>query len=78
VIGEILTGRVHDLAGRGTQQLRTSEAGSAPFMTRPDSATCWRVSLQANTRRARRLHYWHLTDGAVELSSVRNHDDLRP
>jgi hypothetical protein len=78
VIVEILTGRVHELPGRETHQLRTSEAGNAPFVTRADGATCWRVSLQVNTPQARRLHYWQGADGTVELSSVRNHDDVRP
>ena len=47
-------------------------------MTRPDGATCWRVALQVKAPQARRLHYWQLSNGLVELSSVRQHDDYRP
>lgn len=78
VIVDIVTGRVHDVAGRETHQLRESEAGNAPFVRRGDGATCWRVALQVRTPQARRLHYWQLNDGSVELSSVRLHDDFRP
>ena len=78
VLVEVLTGRVHGIAGRETHQLRTSEGGGSPFVSRPDGATCWRVALQVNTPQARRLHYWMRTDGSVELSSVRQHDDVRP
>ena len=78
VIVEILTGRVHDLRGRESHQLRTSESGNADFVTRPDGATCWRVALQVKAPQARRLHYWQLSNGLVELSSVRQHDDYRP
>ena len=78
VIVEILTGRVHDIAGRETHQLRSSAGGNSAFVAGPDGATCWRVSLQTSTPQARRLHYWQRADGAVELASVRRHDDFRP
>ncbi|MDF2092580.1 hypothetical protein P0Y31_09505 [Knoellia sp. 3-2P3] len=78
VIVDIVTGRVHDVAGRETHQLRESEAGNSPFVRRDDGATCWRVALQTKTPQARRLHYWQLSDGTVELSSIRLHDDFRP
>lgn len=78
VIVDIVTGRVHDFAGRETHQLRESEAGNSPFVRRDDGANCWRVALQTKTPQARRLHYWQLNDGSVELSSVRLHDDFRP
>lgn len=78
VVVEILTGLVHQTAGRQTHQLRSGPGGDDPYLTRPDGATCWRISLQHKTAQARRLHYWQLNDGTVELSSVRLHDDLRP
>ncbi len=78
VVVEILTGRVHQLAGRETHQLRRSDGGNAAYVTRPDGSTCWRVALQVNAPQARRLHYWQRADGSVELSSVRQHDDFRP
>lgn len=77
-IVDIATGRVHELAGYRTHQLRESEQ-SDRFLTRDDGATCWRVALQVNTPSARRLHYWQPPGGRPpELSSVRLHDDARP
>ncbi|MGF9755062.1 hypothetical protein AAII07_07655 [Microvirga sp. 0TCS3.31] len=43
---------------------------------RKDGARAWRVSLQSNTRAARGLHYWVLSDGSIELAKVGVHDDL--
>lgn len=78
VLVDVLTGRVHQLHSRATHQLRTGTGGSDPFVARSDGATCWRVSLQHKTPQARRLHYWQLNDGTIELSSIRLHDDFRP
>lgn len=75
---EILTGLHVGLDGRDLHQLRTSEAGNAPAVVRGDGATCWRVAVQRSSPSARRLHYWQCPDGAIELSSVRVHDDMRP
>lgn len=77
VVVEVLTGRVYDMPGRETHQLRTGPAGS-PYLTRPDGATCWRAYLQHKTPQAKRLHFWMRTDGIIELSAVRKHDDFRP
>lgn len=74
---DILTGRAAQLAGRELHALRTGPgAGDQPVVR--DRATCWRVNLQTKTPQARRLHYWQRSDGTVELSSVRLHDDFRP
>lgn len=78
VIVDVLTGRDTELASRELHQLRTGQGGDDPYRTRADGATCWRVSLQINTPGARRLHYWRLNDGSIELSSIRVHDDFRP
>jgi hypothetical protein len=43
---------------------------------REDGARAWRVSLQSNTPAARRLHYWVLPDGSIELAKVGVHDDM--
>lgn len=78
VIVEVLTGRVYELAGLEAHQLRSGMGGDDPPRVREDGATCWRVSLQVKTPSARRLHYWLLNDGGIELSSVRLHDDMNP
>ena len=78
VVVDVVTGRVHDLHGRGTHQLRESDGPTARPVVREDGSTCWRVALQQHTPQARRLHYWQRPDGSVELSSIRKHDDSRP
>lgn len=78
VVVQIITNRVHEFHGRETHQLRTGAGGDDANVTRYDGATCWRVSLQVKTPQARRLHFWRLRDGSIELSAVRLHDDMRP
>jgi len=78
VVVEVLSGLVFQVAGRELHQLRTGPGGDDPVRTRADGATCWRVSLQVRTPSARRLHYWQLNDGSIELSSIRLHDDMHP
>lgn len=74
---EVLTGLVDALAGRMVHPLRRGKSGNAPVVRRTDGAVCWRAALQHKTPSARRLHYWRATDGSIELSSVRLHDDMR-
>lgn len=78
VIVHVLTGRDAALTSRELHMLRSGKGGDDPVVTRSNGDTCWRVSLQSNTPSARRLHYWRCTDGFIELSSVRLHDDFRP
>jgi hypothetical protein len=78
VIVHVLTGLDAELPSRELHQLRTGPGGDDPPRTRPDGSTAWRVSMQINTPSARRLHYWRCPDGAIELSSVRLHDDMEP
>lgn len=77
VVVDVITGRVHQLAGRRVHQLRSGPGPNDPYMARKDGSTCWRVSLQEKTPQARRLHYWQLPDGTCELASVENHDDIQ-
>lgn len=79
VVFEVVTGRAATLSGRELHQLRGSVAGGSGYVRRPaDGATCWRASLQVNTPQARRLHYWQLPGGRIELSRVARHDDFTP
>lgn len=74
---EVLTGRAERLASRELHPLRTGEGGSGEQRVRPsDGAKAWRVSLQVRTPSARRLHFWRLPSGTVELARVGVHDDL--
>lgn len=77
VIVEILTGLADESVGRAPHRLRRGSGGSDPIVRREDGSACWRVSLQHNSPQARRLHYWRRAD-SIELSAVRQHDDMRP
>lgn len=79
VVFEVVTGRAHQIAGRDLRRLRESITPNAPYVRRAvDDATCWRAALQVNTPQARRLHYWVLPGGHIELSRVALHDDYTP
>lgn len=39
-----------------------------------DGAKAYRLYLQQGTPSARRLHYWQLADGRIELANVGFHD----
>jgi predicted RNA-binding protein with RPS1 domain len=71
----VASGRAADIPGLELHPLRESEAGGSPQQTRDDGAKAWRCSLQAGAPAARRLHYWQLPDGRVELAKIVYHDD---
>lgn len=76
VAADVAARRVHEFPGREVHALRTGEGG-APQRTRAaDGAQAWRCSLQVGTPSARRLHWWDIPGGGVELASVGVHDDL--
>jgi hypothetical protein len=76
VVVEILTGLAAEQPGRGLHQLRGSEAGGSGQVSREDGAKAWRANLQTNTPSARRIHYWVLPGGGIELARVGLHDDF--
>ena len=71
---DALTGRAERMPGRDAHRLRTADSGGSPYRTRDDGAHCMRVAIEQNTAAARRLHYWVLPGGGVELSRVVTHD----
>lgn len=75
---DALTGRIRDLGGRQLHHLRTGDGAGSGDVVRADGARCLRASIEQNTPAARRLHYWQLVGGAVELGRVVTHDDMRP
>lgn len=76
---DAVTGRIRTVAGRDVHPLRTGDGGGDTDVIRPgDNARCWRASIEQQTAAARRLHYWTLPGGAVELSRVVTHDDTEP
>lgn len=76
---------VHLVTGRNAEQniveshpLRSADEVSAPPVTREDGAVCLRAYVEEGMPQSRRLHYWKLGDGSLELSRVVLHDDMQP
>ena len=78
VVVEILLGTAQESSSREVHPLREGTGASERQVTRSDGAKCWRASLQIGTPSARRIHYWVLPDGLIELSRVALHDDFNP
>ncbi|MET1021231.1 MAG: hypothetical protein ABWX69_03400 [Arthrobacter sp.] len=75
---EVLTGTAERNAAREVHALRANPGGDAAQVVREDGAKCFRAAIEQNVASARRLHFWRLPDGSVELSRVVVHDDFRP
>lgn len=76
VVFEIVTGLAPQIPGREVHHLRTGTGGDNPIRKRDDGAMAWRASLQVKSPSARRIHYWVLTNGQIELAQVATHDDF--
>lgn len=75
-IVDVLTGRAEDIPARDLHRLRRGPGGNEPYVTRADGALCFRVSIESNTASARRIHYWQLPGGRIELSKAAIHDSF--
>lgn len=73
---DVVTFRAATIHTRELHELRESEAGESPVRVRRDGARAWRVYMQQKTASARRLHYWQLLNGTIELANVSVHDDV--
>lgn len=58
--------------------LREGDESSRPEVVRDDGAASRRAYIESHTSQARRLHYWRLRNGSIELSRVGLHDDFTP
>jgi hypothetical protein len=58
--------------------LREGDENSKPEVVRDDGAASRRAYIESHTAQSRRLHYWKLKDGSIELSRVGLHDDFTP
>ena len=76
VCAEVVSGRAATRPGLQVHALRSVETGGAPQQQRADGARAFRASLQVRSSAARRLHYWELPDGGIELAKVGYHDDF--
>lgn len=75
---EVILGLAPSLPGREVHRYRESESGGSPYVTRADGAALWRANLQSGSAAARRMHYWILPGGTVELCHVGVHDERPP
>jgi predicted RNA-binding protein with RPS1 domain len=75
VCAHVVSGRAPDVPSLELHPLRISEGGGTPQRVRDDGAKAWRCSLQVKAPAARRLHYWELPGGGVELARLVYHDD---
>jgi len=73
VCAEVICGLAHEIPARAVKEWRASRMG--PQLRRSDGAVAMRVRLQSSTSAARRLRYWKLTNGEIELDLVCTHDD---
>lgn len=76
VVFEIVTGLASQNPSREVHRLRSGPGGDDPVRIREDGAVAWRASLQVKTPSARRIHYWILPNGTIELACVATHDDF--
>jgi len=75
---EAVTHVIRSVSSRQVHPLRSGDGGDDKHVVRDDGARCLRAYVEQNTPQARRLHYWVLPGGEVELSRVVAHDDVQP
>ena len=75
---EVLTGAAERNAAREVHALRAHTGADTAQRVREDGAKCFRAAIEQNVASARRLHFWRLPDGSIELSRVVVHDDFKP
>lgn len=73
---DVLTRRAWDINGRQARQMRSSAAPGSDYLTRADGAAAWRCNIQNATASARRLMWWEIPDGTIELAKAALHDDV--
>jgi hypothetical protein len=73
---DVLTRRAWEINGRKARQMRTHDTGGSQVRVRVhDQATAWRCNIQTNSPSARRLMWWEVPDGSIELAVAALHDD---
>jgi len=73
---EVISGVPKLLTKRSDHPLRTGNKQTAPSRVRDDGAEARRCYLEKHGPGARRLHYWKLPDGSIELAVVTVHEDM--
>ena len=75
---EVLIGAADRNPAREVHALRAASGGDTAQLVRADGSRCFRAAVEQKVAAARRLHYWKLPNGTVELSRVVVHDDFKP
>lgn len=75
---EVLAGAAERNAAREVHALRANAGADTAQRVREDGSKCFRAAIEQNVASARRLHFWRLPDGSIELSRVVVHDDFKP
>lgn len=76
VCAHVVSGRAPEIPSLEVHALRSGMGGEDAQRLRPDGSKAFRASLQVKAAAARRLHYWQLPDGRIELARVVYHDDF--
>lgn len=71
---DLLVGRAGKVNGRQVHALRTGCGGDDPQAFRQDGAKCWRMAVETNVPAARRIHFWCIPGGGIELHELVPHD----
>lgn len=76
---------VHLITGRNGEEqlievhpLREGDEVSRAPVVREDGAVCMRAYVEEGLPQSRRLHFWKLPNGTLEISRVVKHDDMEP
>lgn len=72
VCADVLCGRAYSMPSRAVKPWTDGTHG--PQLRRDDGASAFRVRLQSQTAAARRLRFWLLANGEIELDTVGVHD----
>lgn len=73
---DVITGRVADVPSRQARRKREGGGDSSrPVTTRTDGAIAWRANINEGTPGARRIMWWRLPSGSIELARLAHHDD---
>jgi hypothetical protein len=78
VIVDVVSGRAADVNSRKVRPFRDGGGDvGRPQIVRDDGATAWRANVSTGTPAARRIMWWVLPDGRLELARFATHDDVR-
>lgn len=76
-IVDVVCGRHVEVPARSSRAMRDGGGAHArPQVARTDGALAWRANVNTGTPAARRIMWWRLPDGRIELARLATHDDV--